>query len=396
MDIPSSSVSIGLAGTGDQQSLSQRVDRIGNALSNSIVTEQLSAMSQRFTKLEHQNKILEESRTSEIQRLIEAVDDLRESLKSGDHRARANDALLLLSVAKDEARYTVEQRVLNNFRFHRMDDRYSNIAKPHKNTFTWAFGTQEGVDVPLSSIAKWFLSDSDLFRVSGKPASGKSTLMKYLYNHKKTKDALRSWAAEKPAILAGFFFWYAAKDSLQKSQQGLLRSLLYQIFRQSPDAIWNVFSDLVKLPQQNHGSNLQLASLQLPTPPGTVREHIDLLQSVCTWLSKSGQRCCFFIDGLDEYEGRPSDMVRLIHTLQTIPGVKLCITSRPWNEFEEGFGKRNTYKLYMHDLTRDDIRVYVREEFAGDENYQAFEARENGAGAELIQEIIDSAQGVFL
>jgi len=274
--------------------LQAKVDRVGNALSNRIVTEQLITKSQRLAQLEHQNKTLEAARTSEIQRLIEAGGSLWGSLKSGDCKARADDALLLLNLAQEEAQYAVEQMVLNNFRFHRMDDRYWNFVVAYGNTFTWAFGTQGDVDAPVSSIVEWFLSHSDLFWVSGKPTSDKLSFMKYLYDPKKTRNALSLWAAGKPVILAGFF-WYAAKYSLQKSQQGLLRSLLYQIFRGSPDAIWNVFPDLAKLPQRNHGNNLQLPSSQLPTPPETVHELLVLLRRVCAWLSATGQRCCFLL-----------------------------------------------------------------------------------------------------
>ncbi|KAK4207370.1 hypothetical protein QBC37DRAFT_96296 [Rhypophila decipiens] len=120
-----------------------------------------------------------------------------------------------------------------------------------------------------------------------------------------------------------------------------------------------------------------------------------MLRQVCSSTTMEQTRLCLFIDGLDEYEGRPADIVDLIDIFRTLPNLKLCVSSRPWNEFEQTFGKNQSRKLYMHHINRDDIREYVHGTFSQDENYSAME--ETGMkGDDLIEEIIDCSQGVFL
>ena len=57
--------------------------------------------------------------------------------------------------------------------------------------------------------------------------------MKYLHSHEDTFTALRSWAGEKEMVTVRHFFWYAGTD-MQKSELGLLQTLLYNVPWQSP------------------------------------------------------------------------------------------------------------------------------------------------------------------
>ena len=40
-------------------------------------------------------------------------------------------------------------------------------------------------------------------------------------------------------------------------------------------------------------------------------------------------RSCMFIDGLDEYEGRPDDIIDKLQHLAEAESVKLCLASHP-------------------------------------------------------------------
>jgi len=40
-------------------------------------------------------------------------------------------------------------------------------------------------------------------------------------------------------------------------------------------------------------------------------------------------RFCFFIDGLDEFDGDHQELVELLYTISTSPNVKICAASRP-------------------------------------------------------------------
>lgn len=57
--------------------------------------------------------------------------------------------------------------------------------------------------------------------------------MKFIPGDGRTNAHLRKWSGSKPLYTASYFSWNAG-DDLQKSQEGLLRSLLYQIIQQVP------------------------------------------------------------------------------------------------------------------------------------------------------------------
>jgi len=61
---------------------------------------------------------------------------------------------------------------------------------------------------------------------------------------------------------------------------------------------------------------------------------------------------CFFIDGLDEYDGDHNDIIQIIDELSRISRIKICLSSRPWNIFEDVFGQGSNQKLALQDLTR--------------------------------------------
>ncbi|KAL8402767.1 hypothetical protein RB596_009217 [Gaeumannomyces avenae] len=387
---------------GQIEDLQKRMDKLSRALNSELMASQQRQIFMKLDLLAARNDRLEAARAKDIQdlrdRLHGAYDDLKKELHRDESRRAPMSALL--HVAEKEVQYSAEQAVLDKLRFNTIDDWYEGIRLAHSKTFCWVFGTQLEEDVPLSSFAEWLASADDLFWVSGKPGSGKSTLMKYICTHQETRRWLQAWAQDDRLIVADFFFWNAAKQSLQKSQQGLLRSLLYQILRQSPELIERIYPDIGHTQLQRHSSTASHPgtwnrTLQVPSPATSVPGLISVLRRACELLAASNEKCCFFIDGLDEFEGQPKDIIDLIGILRSIPNVKICISSRPWNEFEDKFGQCSSRKLYMQDLTREDIRNYVCDTFENDVNYRELE-EEDGAGRNLINEIIEAAQGVFL
>lgn len=103
---------------------------------------------------------------------------------------------------------------------------------------------------------------------------------------------------------------------------------------------------------------------------------------------------CFFIDGLDEYNGDPSDLIEVVQKLSTSSNIKLCVSSRPWTDFTRAFDVQGL-ALHLHELTRNDIRIYVHDKL---EQHDRFiqEGSQNSAYQELVMEIVKRAQGVFL
>jgi hypothetical protein len=42
---------------------------------------------------------------------------------------------------------------------------------------------------------------------------------------------------------------------------------------------------------------------------------------------------CFFVDGLDEYEGDHRDIIQIMDVLSASTKMKICVSSRPWSIF---------------------------------------------------------------
>jgi hypothetical protein len=124
-----------------------------------------------------------------------------------------------------------------------------------------------------------------IFWIRGKAGSGKSTLMKFLCTDPRTIPHLRIWAEDKKLVFGKYFFW-SAGTPLQKSREGLLRLLLFDILNERPE-----FSPLVEM-KVGHRLNITTASDEIWT--------LNLLQEVCndvfSWDLPAKFR--LFIDGL--------------------------------------------------------------------------------------------------
>lgn len=65
----------------------------------------------------------------------------------------------------------------------------------------------------------------------------------------------------------------------------------------------------------------------------------------------------FMIDGLDEFDGSPKEIVELVLGMAKHPHVKMCIASRPWLVFADAFEDRPSLRLEQ--LTDNDVRKYI-------------------------------------
>ncbi|KAL7916222.1 hypothetical protein GGI35DRAFT_473518 [Trichoderma velutinum] len=130
------------------------------------------------------------------------------------------------------------------------DNRLEQIDQAAGHSFVWAF---EKSSVGLTS---WLQSDESLFWISGKPASGKSTFMKYLHNDPLTGDYLRIWRRSSNFVRATFFFHHRG-TAIQKSLEGLHRGILSQVLQQAPQSFLAIQSRLVQTYQAAvHANNL--------------------------------------------------------------------------------------------------------------------------------------------
>lgn len=120
-----------------------------------------------------------------------------------------------------------DEVILSSFRAPERDRRLEQISPNLANTFNWAYYNAS------IGLTEWLRKGSGIFWINGKPASGKSTIMKYLYQDPRTYELLRagSWRSKRRLMTANFFFHHRG-SSLQKSFEGLLRSLISQILEE--------------------------------------------------------------------------------------------------------------------------------------------------------------------
>jgi hypothetical protein len=378
--------------------LRERLDRIAKAINARLADENNLGIHSRLDELFEVNSRLAISRGWDILVLRKEFDQALKS--SQDNTGKEEWADRMSKVASDGLHYSTEQKILSRLRFVRLEDRYRLISPAYRNTLAWLFGDtglqgQHQVNDP-STFVQWLYSDNNLYWISGRPGPGKSTLMKFLCHHQRTKEHLATWAANHQVVIAEYFFWDAGKNDLQKSQEGLLRSLLYQILRQCPDYIRMAFPGVWQCYNPTSTGFPENFDISMDTEiPHTVAELLDALTRVCNLHTRSEKRLCFFIDGLDEYVGDSRDVIQLVGVVRDLKNVKICVSSRQWNEFEDAFGKSHTDKLYMQDFNHQDINAYVKDVLENDNNYQELEDRET-LGKNLIQEVVTAANGVFL
>jgi len=105
-------------------------------------------------------------------------------------------------------------------------------------------------------------------------------------------------------------------------------------------------------------------------------------------------KLCLFIDGLDEYDGIGLDLVNLLDSTAMSPNIKVCASSRPEIVYEDAFGKRPGLRL--QGLTKPDIELFVEERLVSHKKMQELIAKEPSSTRELVHEIQEAANGVFL
>jgi hypothetical protein len=126
-----------------------------------------------------------------------------------------------------------QQQFKNSLFFPEILARQEQIPEAHRGTCRWIFQLPERRNGQVqvgqwSNFVDWLEHGKGVYWINGKAGSGKSTLMNYITNEPRTEEALTTWADSTELLTPSFFFWNAG-TVLQKTYQGLLRSLLFQI-----------------------------------------------------------------------------------------------------------------------------------------------------------------------
>ncbi|KAI0425233.1 hypothetical protein F5Y09DRAFT_335150 [Xylaria sp. FL1042] len=159
---------------------------------------------------------------------------------------------IIKHLAEEQSLMTSNQEFLESLYFSKIKARQRKIESAHSKTFGWIFRPSVPDGSKPISFYQWLSEGNGTFWIQGKAGSGKSTLMKFICAHTTTVELLRVWAGNKRLITAKFFFWNAG-TILQKSREGLLRSLLFEILRKCPELIPRVSQGNQKTPFRRRG-----------------------------------------------------------------------------------------------------------------------------------------------
>ncbi|KAH9907534.1 hypothetical protein F4778DRAFT_545284 [Xylariomycetidae sp. FL2044] len=278
-----------------------------------------------------------------------------------------------------------QERIIERLWYRSIDDRRNDVANAHAKTFQWALECGSQKDQKWDDLPQWLLSGSDCYWISGKPGSGKSTFMKYLYQHPDTRELLEQWAStqDRTLLMASFFFWHLGTPE-QKTQQGLSRGLLYHILNADPSLIPHL------LPSMWREAHATLDNQDLGLPSSSeVAQAFSKLRTIST-----RDAMCFFIDGLDEYSGHIAEGIQFIRGLISGNSIKVLVSSRPTAPCFQAFAQKP--KLRLQDLTVNDIKTYV-DDTVGAHGYTLdLMSIDAAAISGILDTLVSKASGVFL
>ena len=327
--------------------------------------------------------------------------------------------------------------------FPQINERLDQIEEAHEGTFNWILRSEPDVNTSTAmtdpggsqpeqntnKFAKWLEVDEEpIFWISGKAASGKSTLMKNIYKKSALATILSRSYAKWPnnLVLASFFFYDQGKSMLQMSREGLLRTLLHQVLSNGRK-LWPYVFDakcqsIVKSYDGDRSKKVkEILKENFSTSP-VDWSWTDLNVAWRIFASQKPQNLKVFllVDGLDEFRlsnkfddyieyeddensaqirrniAAHKDIAKFFLDLSTCLGFKLCLSSRPLQVFEDAFSKFPCFKL--QDLTLNDIRQYVDDRLRIHPRIALLSGvdRESWQVEEIANEISSNASGVFL
>lgn len=348
----------------------------------------------------------------------QSINDLRSMLQKAHNGLKdklAEQRTLLETMQMDmlaryETAYIEKQRelddcadlaVVKHLRFETITTRHEEIVEAHRRTFSWIFkdpetfrasGNRADNTRPWSNFVQWLQHGDKAYWINGKAGSGKSTLMRFIAENSETLEQLRKWAGPAELQVASFYLWNSGSPE-QRSQSGLFRSLLYEILCKRRDLIRFVFEAEWEASRSLTAKFEQMSMLDRLHSLKRLKEAFAYLAS----LASAQFKLCFFIDGLDEYQGSdgPEAIICAVTTdILRSPYLKICLSSRPWIEFEEAFD--GAPKLRLQDLTYKDIRLYVYDKLESHPRMLQLSTSHPGQTATFVSEILSKANGVFL
>jgi hypothetical protein len=247
--------------------------------------------------------------------------------------------------------------------FPEMGLRSVNIPSAQPQTCGWLF---ESAEYKRWHDPSFRSKHHGILWLKGKPGAGKSTLMKAALRHART--------ATDPDRLVSFFF-NARGQELEKSTEGMYRSLLHQVVLEV-----DTLPDLVE--------PAMIASFQKTGWPLELLK--DLFREASLWFSDKGGLTCY-IDALDECEEDAiRDMLSLFEELAeeaTVAHLRfsVCFASRHYPNINVEYRE----EIILDDVKahHNDISLYVQ---------RKLKVYDTDHRRELADEILQRSSGVFM
>lgn len=261
---------------------------------------------------------------------------------------RFDDVLVLLDRQAEIGRSEADERraraIVETLAHPHLRRRWEDVPNAPQSTFAWLLDPVIPKSTQTSGLLSFLNSEHGLFWIRGRPASGKSTFMKFLTDTRRTDDVMKEWATDHDITIASHYFW-APGSTMQKSQQGMLQSLVYQLLLADltivPAVCWKRWEDRVS------------------SASWSIEELWSCLETIVLVTSR---RICFLIDGLDECQPE-IDLGPLAARLKKLSDdsdkVKMVVSSRPWPVLEQCLSVSEGY-LTMEDTNRHAIVQALR------------------------------------
>ncbi|RMY13014.1 hypothetical protein D0868_02258 [Hortaea werneckii] len=334
-------------------SLKQSIQDLVNSLQDQVAVAQQDHAETRIklTNLVKDSQILRATTVAGHSKTVQRLDQIQEDIGQGFDKLKISDA---------------KEQLLRSLFYPEHAARREMVKPPWSDTFDWVFDETFESPACWSSFPAWLKCASSLYWITGKPASGKSTLMAHIFHDPRTATYLEQWSCGRRLHVLGFFFWRPG-SALQKSICGLLRSLIMQLADDVPGVAPAILA------------GLHLRPGRMPT--WSERGLTDALRLALT--AAKDTYLCFLLDGLDEFDGPYRELVDLIFEMKDSKNVKFCVSSRR----EAGLANRLCQydHLSVENLNSDAIRTYAQDKLSPVTDAKA-----------LSKEIAHRSQGVFL
>ncbi|KAI3322456.1 hypothetical protein HD806DRAFT_523297 [Xylariaceae sp. AK1471] len=400
----------GLWTAGELEGLRNELEHSQTLLNTALAASTRSALDQVLSSL---GRINGNNALIELQ-----LQEVRSDLQSSKYlQSRLLQSLELSKLARKQQRLSMIYQGLGaKSSWRDVNPRYNDVHEAHIATFEWIFEESPGCCPKITELephlkttfVDWLRRGEGIFHVAGKPGSGKSTLMKFIFKHKNTRSLLEEWSDGLSLILLPFFFWKA--DHSQSSLRALKRCLLWNAIRQVPDLAKILFPRVYnETPQRPAGGILDFSDTE-------VSYALEILFGDPRVLDTC--RLFILIDGLDEFDEVQnaedhSDLAQLVQAWisKSAGRAKACVSSRELPAFMDF---PNDQRIRLQKLTESDIRSFVTDRLNSHPRMQKIDSRRitkvrqykcaacgercryQLASSCLINFVIGQAEGVFL